>query len=124
MATPEQAGEEMYMQISSNRILFNDRPAILSISINITDKLELERKLEEERIERDKEVTQAVITAQENEREEIGRELHDNINQLLASSRLYLGLAKSDWEKHKVYADESDRLILKAIDEIRDSRMR
>lgn len=112
-------GEVMYMQISSNRILFNDRPAMLSISINITDKLELERKLEEERIARDKEITQAVITAQENEREEIGRELHDNINQLLASSRLYLGLAKSDWEKHKEYADESDRIILNAIEEIR-----
>lgn len=112
-------GETMHMQISSNRILFNERPAMLSISTNITDKLELERKLEEERIARDKEITQAVITAQENEREEIGRELHDNINQLLASSRLYLGLAKSDWEKNKGYADESDRLILNAIEEIR-----
>lgn len=115
----DKAGNAMFMQISSHRITFNDRPAMLSISINITEKLALERRLEEEREERARELTQAVITAQENEREEIGRELHDNINQLLASSRLYLGLAKSDWEHNKAYADESDRLILNAIEEIR-----
>lgn len=112
-------GEVMFMQISSHRIVFNERPAMLSISINITEKMELERRLAEEREERARELTQAVITAQENEREEIGRELHDNINQLLASSRLYLGLAKSDWERNSTYADETDRLILNAIEEIR-----
>lgn len=115
----DKAGNPMFMQISSHRIVFNERPAMLSISINITEKMELERRLQEEREERAKELTQAVITAQENEREEIGRELHDNINQLLASSRLYLGLAKSDWNRNKTYADESDRLILNAIEEIR-----
>ncbi|MBK6635964.1 MAG: hypothetical protein IPG38_18260 [Chitinophagaceae bacterium] len=44
-----------------------------------------------------KEITDAVISAQEQERQELGAELHDNINQILAGSLLYLGLAKKNY---------------------------
>lgn len=110
-------GEEMFMQMSSHRIQFNNKPAMLSLGINITDKIMLEKKLEEEKFKKDKEITQAVITAQEHEREEIGRELHDNINQILACSRLYLGLMRK--ENAVDYIDETDKLLNTAIEEIR-----
>ena len=49
---------------------------------------ELEEKVELEKIIKQKQITSAVYTAQENERSEIGRELHDNVNQLLGATRL------------------------------------
>lgn len=112
-------GEEMYMQIVSNKIEYNNRSAIMAIASNVTEKIKLERKLAEERQKMEQEITRAVIKAQEKEREEIGRELHDNVNQILASSRLYLGLVKEKEVEYKSFIEESDVLIHNAIQEIR-----
>jgi PAS domain S-box-containing protein len=112
-------GEEMYMQIVSNKIEYNNRSAIMAIASNVTEKIKLERKLEEEKQKMEQEITRAVIIAQEKEREEIGRELHDNVNQILASSRLYLGLVKAKGVEYKSFIEESDVLIHTAIQEIR-----
>lgn len=88
---------------------------------DITEKVVLEKKLEEERIKKQQEITDAVITAEEKERQEIGRELHDNVNQLLATSRFYLGTAKmTEARKKHPNIDEADNLIKVAIDEIRN----
>lgn len=112
-------GEELFMQISSTRMDYNGEPSIMAISIDVSDKIKLEKRLQEEREKMEQEITRAVISAQEKEREEIGRELHDNVNQILASSRLYLGLIKSNGTKHQPYLEESDLLIDSAIREIR-----
>ena len=61
-----------------------------------------------------------MITAQEKERQELGSELHDNINQILAGSRLYLGLAKKELKVEHPYLTETDNLITSAINEIRN----
>lgn len=113
------SGRIKHLQIAAHRVIYNDRPAILSLGIDVTEKIALERKLVEERIKKNKEITAAVINAQEQEREEIGLELHDNINQILASSRLYLGLAKAGGKLQSKYMSETDMLINCAIQEIR-----
>lgn len=113
------SGRLKHLQIAAHRVIYNDRPAILSLGIDVTEKIALERKLVEERIKKNREITAAVINAQEQEREEIGLELHDNINQILASSRLYLGLAKSGGKTQAKYMGETDMLINCAIQEIR-----
>jgi len=88
---------------------------------DITEKFVLEQKLEEERIKKQQEITDAVITAEEKERQQIGRELHDNVNQLLATSRIYLGTAKmTEAGKNHSNIDEADNLIEVAINEIRN----
>jgi signal transduction histidine kinase len=43
------------------------------------------------KVQQHKNITKAVVGAQEKERAEIGADLHDNVNQLLAASKLYLG---------------------------------
>ncbi len=59
------------------------------------------RRLEEERlkskVEEQKKITRAMLLGQENERSQLGQELHDNISQLLAAIRMKLSfhLAKS-----------------------------
>ena len=94
---------------------------LMVAATNITEKILLEQKLADERIKKQQEIADAIITAAENERHEIGRELHDNVNQLLACSRLYIKMARTTETKRKhPNIDEADNLIGKAIDEIRN----
>lgn len=113
------AGEEMYMNIASHRIQFKGREVILALGTNITEKVFLERELEKERQLKHQEITAAVISAQEQERRELGSELHDNINQILAGSRLYLGMATRELGVNHPYLQETENLINTAITEIR-----
>lgn len=113
-------GEIMIMQISSNRMDFNGQPAMMAIATDITEKVHLEQKLEEEKIKNEIEIVQATITAQEKAQQEIGRELHDNVNQVLASSKLFLGLLRNNRGVHDPYLSEAEALLTLAINEIRD----
>ncbi len=61
---------------------------------DITEQRKLSRQLIEQEIQKQKQLTQATIFGQEKERQEIGKELHDNINQHLNTTRLYLEVAK------------------------------
>ena len=62
----------------------------ISIQENITDRIMLEQEIKLERVSNQKKITDSIIIAQEKERKEIGQELHDNINQMLASAKIYL----------------------------------
>ena len=113
-------GQHIFMQIWLNRIQYNNEDAVMAIGQNVTDKLELEQKLEEERNLRNQQLTEAIISAQEIERAEIGRELHDNVNQILGASRLYLSTVKQCAESKKSeLIDKASDHIRAAIEEIR-----
>ncbi len=112
-------GELIYMDITSHRILVNGKIAILAIGSNVTEKILLERQLDDERIKNQKELTDAVISAQEKERDQIGCELHDNVCQILASSKLYLGMVKKHTNEPEEFIAETDLLISSAIQELR-----
>jgi two-component system sensor histidine kinase UhpB len=62
--------------------------------MDITEQKRMAQLLIDQEIQKQKQVTQATIDAQEKERTEIGKELHDNINQHLNTTRLYLEVAK------------------------------
>lgn len=67
-------------------------------------------------------IDKAVINTQEVERQQIGMELHDNVNQILAASLIYLGITKETFKKNNLSTDIADRTesyIQSAIDEIR-----
>lgn len=64
-------------------------------------------------------ITEATIRGQENEREQLGVELHDNINQILATSRLYLDHALSMDPVKPEMVSKSREFISMAIEEIR-----
>jgi len=53
----------------------------------------MEQEILDQKVEEQKKITRAVINAQEKERNHLGQELHDNINQILVSTKLYLGIA-------------------------------
>jgi PAS domain S-box-containing protein len=86
---------------------------------DITDKKELERKLLKQEVDKQKLIAQAVVNAQEKERAEIGKELHDNVNQILSTAKLYLELAQTDDDSRLELIDRSTKNISDAINEIR-----
>jgi PAS domain S-box-containing protein len=63
------------------------------------------RRLEEERLvsrmEEQKKITRAMLSAQEKERHAIGIELHDNVNQIIVGTNMMLSQVKNNPEKHK-----------------------
>ncbi len=113
-------GEDLPMRCSSHFITYNGRKAVLAISDNIKQKLVLEKALEEERTRKQTEITEAVLLAQERERKEIGEELHDNVNQILAGAILYLGLSKKEETKGLPFLQETEKLLNSAIFELRN----
>jgi PAS domain S-box-containing protein len=86
---------------------------------DITEKKEMERQLLKQELDKQKLVAQAVVNAQEKERAEIGKELHDNVNQILSTAKLYLELAKTEEEERLDLITRSTDNISNAINEIR-----
>ncbi|UAY52780.1 PAS domain S-box protein [Ferruginibacter albus] len=120
-------GSYINFEVYGSVTQYEGRRAIIGSMINITERRkaqaalkQLEIKLEEEKIKKQQEITEAVITAQEKDRKNIGIELHDNVNQMLASSRLYIGLAKNSSPENNNFMNAADELINTVIDEIRD----
>ena len=87
---------------------------------DITEKKEMEEKLLQQEVNKQKLIAQAMVDAQEKERAEIGKELHDNINQILSTTKLYLELAKNDNEERLSLITRSAGNIHNAIHEIRN----
>ncbi len=80
---------------------------------------DMEQTILSQKIEEQKKITRAIIHAQEKERNRIGQELHDNINQILASIKLFLQLAADKNKKTKELIREPMDLIDTSIREIR-----
>ena len=66
-----------------------------------------------------KKITQAILQGQEKERNHIGQELHDNINQILAGTRIYLAIAGNRNEQVKESVRYPLELLDQSIEEIR-----
>lgn len=82
---------------------------------NINERKRLEREL----LEQQRGLTAAVIAAQEQVRSLISQELHDNVNQLLTSAKLFAGLGRDGVGDVTTTMEKSITLIQTAIDEIR-----
>ena len=97
----------------------HDCDRFFSIGTDITEKILLQKKLEQERLDRQKEITGAVLSAQECEREEIGKELHDNLNQILGAAKLYVDMAKKNETDRTLCLSKASECIVSVIEEIR-----
>jgi len=103
-------------------ILFDEQHKpyrMIGAMTDITEHRKLQDELAANDIARQRQVTEATIMAQEKERAEMGRELHDNINQILTTTKMYLDMALSEKDISEELMIKSHENISTAIEEIR-----
>lgn len=86
---------------------------------DITHVRKLEMEIHEQQLIHQKQNTEVVILAQEEERKNIGKELHDNINQLMAFAKMMLDTARNSPDIRDVCIEKSYEGINMAIEEVR-----
>jgi two-component system, NarL family, sensor histidine kinase UhpB len=86
---------------------------------DITDQVLKHQREDEEKALQQKAILQASIEGQEKERSEIGKELHDNINQILASVKLMITASVAKTPEPDNFLVEALKLADECIQEIR-----
>ncbi len=86
---------------------------------DITGLKQLEDQLTEEKLLRQKEISETVIRVQEKERTRIGHELHDNVNQILSTVKLFVDMLKPVSSEEQLIKSKSISYLMNAIEEIR-----
>jgi len=107
--------------IRSNILRNNTGKAIRMIGVihDLSKMQKLEATLDREIRINKTQITDAIVEAKEMERSDIGKELHDNVNQLLGASMLYLDMAMKDIKNGEIYLIHSSEYTFNAIEEIR-----
>lgn len=105
----------------SGIILYKEGKAvrILGAIRDVTAEKQLRSQLAEEQAQKQKAITLAAIQAQEQEKTKISRELHDNVNQILMSAKLYMETARISGEKSDMLLEKAIEYQLLALHEIR-----
>ncbi|MDP4285240.1 MAG: PAS domain S-box protein [Bacteroidota bacterium] len=104
-------------------VLFDEQgnpSRMIGAMTDLTDKKILEKELSEQRLKQQQLIMGVAIESQEKEKNELGKELHDNINQILATVKIYLGMLKSsrDLPEEDLLGKSYDYVNL-AMDELR-----
>ncbi|HEU5052082.1 MAG TPA: PAS domain S-box protein [Hanamia sp.] len=113
-------GEVRDVQVIVRKIILDDKPVFYAIYRDITEKVRLSKalKLQEENLQR--QIIEATLSGHEAEKNELGRELHDNVNQLLATVKIYMGMVKSKIENIDTdLLEKSYQFLNTAMDELR-----
>lgn len=112
-----------YRYVFNRGVLLRDKggePVQMTGAImDITERHELQEELLQAQVNLQKGITEAAILGQEKEKEAIGKELHDNINQVLASTKLYLDVAAGQPELQNEMVGRARKNLVYAMDEIR-----
>lgn len=109
--------------LDKGHIVYKGGKPVRAIGIvhDITEKRKLEARLLKQKIQKQKEVSRAIIAAQDHERNELSKELHDNVNQLLATANLFLNMPETENKNRNenVFLEKTRLYLKEAIEEIR-----
>lgn len=92
---------------------------VVGTHTDITKEKKLQELENQREKQKQKQILAAVITEQENERRKIAFELHENISQLLAMSKVLLSANLSNDPQSVVYYNKAEQVIGTAINEMR-----
>jgi PAS domain S-box-containing protein len=92
---------------------------VMATCIDLTERVQLQQKLLAHKVAAQKQVTKAMLEAQEKERSQIGGELHDNVCQLLTTAKLYIENARHMPDQQEVFTKKGVDLLLQSLNEIR-----
>src|SRR5688500_16993915 len=90
---------------------------LVGIANDITEKRSLQRQLDAERDDFNNKITAAAVKGQEKERSNVSRELHDNVNQVLTTIKLYIELCISNSIDSKEILPKCANLLNETINE-------
>lgn len=113
-------GEVIKVECTAISVTYNDHEAILMMIYDITEKVKLQHELTRNKINQQKQLTSAIIKAQERERTQLGLELHDNINQILTSAKLYNEMYYTGAVNDKEILNKAINYLQNCINDIRD----
>ena len=91
----------------------------IGIHWDVTEIREIETKLLQESVQKEKELMEARLQAEEEQRDVIGRDLHDGVGQMLAYLSLYFNILKEKGVITLEDIEKAQSTILKTIDEVR-----
>jgi PAS domain S-box-containing protein len=112
-------GEQLIIEVSAAKMEYDGVPSFL-ISLNDhTRRAHLEREIEDLRLMAQMHIMKATLDGQEKQSEKISRELHDNINQVLATIRLLLSLLRTEDAAKAEIISTSKESVDYCIEEIR-----
>jgi PAS domain S-box-containing protein len=110
-------GEPFWSEVSIQPLF--DASGNLEQYFSIRRDITARKKLESELAAVQKKISAAVVNAQERERAEVGRELHDNVNQILTSVKLYQELLLAGVGNRVELLKKSIDMLAVSIDENR-----
>jgi len=120
------SGVEKYIEGRGSRRQDETDISFIGTCQDITEKVRAEQQLKKyseqiakERVEHQRKLVRASIESQEKERADIGRELHDNINQILAVTKAYVEASLLEEELREELLERSLKNLQLAIQEIR-----
>ncbi|MBS1512063.1 MAG: PAS domain S-box protein [Bacteroidetes bacterium] len=112
-------GTVIYIEPTIIAIQYKDKPAFLISVKDVTETMRIQEELKKLKDESEKEIIRSTIESEERTREAIGRELHDNINQLLVASNIFLKQALRRSGNDHQLLNKSLEINTTAIEEIR-----
>ena len=105
------SGRQINVELNSSIFELNNVECCLISANDITEKIQFQKYVDE-----------TILKTQEDERYEIGAELHDNVCQVLATGQIYLSILKerTNSEEHSTYFKSINDLIQQSLNEIRN----
>jgi PAS domain S-box-containing protein len=108
-------GDIIHIEPTITSMTYKGHNVYLITITDITEKLKIQQELTLAKLIRQKDI----LEAQERSRFQIGMELHDNVNQLLAASRLYIRQVKTTSRKNNGFIKTALDILSVAHEEIR-----
>ena len=114
-------GEEKTVIISGAPVydISGNRRGSVGIHWDITELRKVEKQILQDRINKEKEILEARLQAEEEQRSQIGKDLHDGVGQMLAYIGLYLHVMKAKQEFSLEKMEQLEKSVRNALEQVR-----
>jgi PAS domain S-box-containing protein len=116
---PTENGQQWFRMVATP-LRDKEYSGAVVMHVDISELRKLEHERLESQIEEQKKITRAMLHAQEQERNQLGQELHDNISQLLAAIKMKLAFSIRHYDRGVSSLVESMEHVQEAILETRN----
>ncbi len=113
------AGKEFPIELFMIPVKTGNTEFFCAFIRDISERRDLQQKLIEQQKEAAREITATALEAQEKERNFIGQELHDNINQILVGTKMLLRLTLTKADNNKEMLEKCINSLNEVIEENR-----